>query len=169
MIRNFGVARRAAFLVAGVELLRPRLQREHASWLEEVAEALGPAQRPEAGPWARWNALRYLETTFAERVERERQRVQEAAPRLTEPQRATLWPLGELLDLLPAYIGHQVGLCHRAAEFSALTDRLEATLGRWCRAVEEELGPLPASALHGEPQEALRVAAPIEVEAGVGS
>jgi hypothetical protein len=151
------------------ELLRPRLQRAHASWLEEVAEALGPAQRVEAGPWGRWNAPRYLETAFTERVARERQIVREAAPRLTEPQLARLWPLGELLDLLPAYIGHQVGLCHRAGEFSALTGRLEATLGRWCRAVEEELGALPASALPGEPQEAHRVAAPIEVEAGVGS
>jgi hypothetical protein len=151
------------------ELLRPRLQRAHASWLEEVAEALGPAQRVEAGPWGRWNALRYLETAFTERVARERQIVREAAPRLTEPQLARLWPLGELLDLLPAYIGHQVGLCHRAGEFSALTGRLEATLGRWCRAVEEELGAPPASALPGEPQEAHRVAAPIEVEAGVGS
>lgn len=129
------------------ELLRPRLQREHASWLEEVAEALGPAQGADAGPWARWNALRYLESTFPERVERERRMVQEVAARLTDPQRARLWALGELLDLLPAYIGHQVGLCHRAGEFSALTGRLQAALGRWCRAVEEDLGPLPASAL----------------------
>ncbi|HET6577369.1 MAG TPA: hypothetical protein VFG66_03555 [Gemmatimonadales bacterium] len=144
------------------ELLRPRLQREHASWLEEVAEALGPAQRAEAGPWARWNALRYLETTFPERVERERRMVQEVPARLTGPQRATLWALGELLDLLPTYIGHQVGLCHRAEEFSALTGRLQAALGRWCRAVEEDLGPLPASEL----QEALRATPPVEVGTG---
>jgi hypothetical protein len=129
------------------ELLRPRLQREHASWLEEVAEALGPAQRAEAGPWARWNALRYLESTFPERVGRERRMVQEVSARLTDPQRARLWALGELLDLLPAYIGHQVGLCHRAGEFSALTGRLQEAFGRWCRAVEEDLGPLPARAL----------------------
>ena len=127
--------------------LRPWLEREHEHWLAEVAEALGPAQRPEAGPWARWSALRYLETTFPERVERERQMVEVLAARLTEPQRARLWALGELLDVLPDYLGHLVGLCHRAAEFAALTGRLQATLGRWCRALEEDLGPLPASAL----------------------
>jgi hypothetical protein len=87
------------------ELLRPRLQREHASWLDEVAEALGPAERAEAGPWARWNALRDLETTFSEQVERERQMVQEMAARLTEPRRARHWPLCELLDLFELEAG----------------------------------------------------------------
>jgi hypothetical protein len=130
--------------------LRPWLAREHAHWLAEVAEALGPAQRPDAGPWARWSALRYLETTFPERVERERQVVEALAARLTEPERARLWALGELLDVLPAYLGRQVGLCHRAGEFAALTGRLQAALGRWCSAVEEDLGPLPASALPAE-------------------
>jgi hypothetical protein len=136
------------------ELLRPWLEREHEHWLAEVAQALGPARRPEAGAWARWNALRYLETTFPGRVERERQVVQAMAARLTESQRAKLWALGELLDLLPAYLGRLVGLCHRATEFAALTARLQATLGRWCRAVEDDLGPLPACALPEELREA---------------
>ena len=136
------------------ELLRPRLAQEHEAWLEEMQDALGPAREVEAGTWARWNALRYLEATFPERVERERQMVRAVAERLTEPQRARLWALGELLELFPAYLARTIGLCHRAEEFGALTGRLEAALGRWCRAVEEDLGPLPATALPRELREA---------------
>lgn len=130
-----------------IELLRPRLAREHEAWLEELQEALGPARQAEAGTWARWNALRYLETTFPERVEREREMVRTAAERLSEPERARLWALGELLELFPAYLARTIGLCHRAEEFGALTGRLEVALDRWCRAVEEDLGPLPVTAL----------------------
>ena len=130
-----------------IELLRPRLAREHEAWLEEMQEALGPARQPEAGTWARWNALRYLESTFPERVEREREMVRTVAERLSEPQRARLWALGELLELFPAYLARTIGLCHRAEEFGALTGRLEVALDRWCRAVEEDLGPLPVTAL----------------------
>jgi hypothetical protein len=135
-------------------LLRPSLERRHERWLKEVAEALGPARRPEAGTWARWHALRYLETTFPERVERERRVVQAVAARLTDPQRAELWALGEVLDLLPAYLGRLVGLCHRAQEFAALTGRLQDALDRWCRAVESDLGRIPVSALPEELREA---------------
>jgi hypothetical protein len=130
-----------------IELLRPRLAQEHEAWLEELQEALGPARQAEAGTWARWNALRYLETTFPERVEREREMVRTVAERLSEPQRARLWALGELLELFPAYLARTIGLCHRAEEFGALTGRLEVALDRWCRAVEEDLGPLPVTAL----------------------
>jgi hypothetical protein len=130
-----------------IELLRPRLALEHEAWLEELQEALGPARQAEAGTWARWNALRYLETTFPERVEREREMVRTVAERLSEPQRARLWALGELLELFPAYLARTIGLCHRAEEFGALTGRLEVALDRWCRAVEEDLGPLPVTAL----------------------
>jgi hypothetical protein len=130
-----------------IELLRPRLAQEHEAWLEELQEALGPARQAEAGTWARWNALRYLETTFPERVEREREMVRTVAERLSEPQRARLWALGELLELFPGYLSRTIGLCHRAEEFGALTGRLEVALDRWCRAVEEDLGPLPVTAL----------------------
>ena len=136
------------------ELLRPRLAREHQAWLEEMREALGPARQDDAGTWARWNALRYLEAAFPERVEREREMVRVVAERLTEPERAQLWALGELLELFPAYLRRTIGLCHRAEEFGALTGRLEAALDRWCRAVEETLGPLPVTALPQASREA---------------
>jgi hypothetical protein len=134
--------------------LYPWLRREHEQWLEEFAEALGPAERAGAGPWARWSALRYLETTFPERVERERQWVRAVAPQLTEPQLTRLWALGELLDVFPAYLGRLIGLCHRAGEFTTLTARLRDALAGWCRAVEDDLGPLPASAVPAKPREA---------------
>lgn len=143
------------------ELLRPTLVREHEDWLDEMQEAMGPARQAEAGTWARWNALRYLESTFPDRVERERQMVRAVADRLTEPQRARLWALGELLELFPAYLARTIGLCHRAEEFGALTGRLEAALDRWCRAVEEELGPLPVTALPPKLREAKLGAAAI--------
>jgi hypothetical protein len=143
-----------------IELLRPRLAQEHEAWLEELQEALGPARQAEAGTWARWNALRYLETTFPERVEREREMVRTVAERLSEPQRARLWALGELLELFPAYLARTIGLCHRAEEFGALTGRLEVALDRWCRAVEEDLGPLPVTALPPKLREPVLDAAP---------
>ena len=54
------------------DTLRPALAREHREWIKQVMAALEPAQRPDAGVWARWEALRYLPTTFASRLDRER-------------------------------------------------------------------------------------------------
>ena len=135
--------------------LRPILAREHAAWLAEVSAALGPAQGIDAGPWMRWNALRYLQAKFPERVERERRLVQGVAARLSDAERAHLWALGELLEVLPAYLGHLIGLCHRAGEFTEVTARILTALDRWCRAVEGALGPLPVTALSREMREAL--------------
>jgi len=135
------------------QLLRPWLAREHEAWLEEMQEALGPARQAEAGTWARWNALRYLEAAFPERVRWERRMVRAVAERLSEPQRARLWALGELLELFPGYLARTIGLCHRAEEFGALTGRLETALDRWCQAVEEDLGSLPVTALPPELRE----------------
>ena len=64
--------------------LRPILEREHKQWIQEVMAVLEPAERPEAGPWARWNALRYLQTTFAERLVQERRLVKGILPDLTD-------------------------------------------------------------------------------------
>ena len=103
-------------------LLRPLLAREHAEWRHEVDAALNAARRNEAGPWARWNALRYLAGGFPAQAAKERRLVQSVDARLSPAQRAHLWALGELLEILPAYLGHLIGLCHRAGDF-ALGDR----------------------------------------------
>jgi hypothetical protein len=127
--------------------LRTILARDHAAWLNEVRTAIGPAQASTAGPWARWQALRYLDQTFPARVARERRLVEALGERLSETDRAQLWALGELLDVLPAYLSHLVGLCHRASEFADVTARVTAALDRWCRALEQAVGRVPTSAV----------------------
>ena len=121
------------------------LAREHAAWLDEVHTAIAPAQAGAAGPWARWQALRYLDQTFPLRVAHERRLVEALGTRLSEADRAQLWALGELLDVLPTYLSHLVGLCHRASEFATVTGRVESALERWCSALEQAVGALPAS------------------------
>ena len=124
------------------ERLLPVLEREHRQWIQEVTAILEPAERPDAGVWARWNALRYLQTTFPARLAKERQLVEGVAPDLTDEQREILWALGELLDALRQHLDHLIGLCHRADEFSARTGKILTALRHWCRAVEDDLGPL---------------------------
>lgn len=137
------------------ELLRSHLELEHANWRAEVAAALGPAQKPDAGAWARWSALRYLEGTFLARAARERRMVESVAARLSDDERAHLWALGELMEVLPAYLSHLVGLCHRAGEYGDITSRVLTALDRWCRAVEDALGPLPVGTLPAKLRPAL--------------
>jgi len=115
-----------------VERLGPLLAREHAAWLDEVHAELGPAQASTAGPWTRWHAIRYLEGAFVARVNRERRLVEAVARELSDADQAQLWALGELLDVLPAYLAHLVGLCHRAGDFAEVTARITTALVRWC-------------------------------------
>lgn len=129
------------------DLLRPSLQRAHARWLEDVSAVLGAAQQPGAGTWARWTAVRYLQTTFLHRLEQERRMVRSVAAHLSEQQQTTLWALGELLDTLRAQLDHLVGLCHRAGEFASVAGKIQKALGYWCREVDEDLGPLAVEAL----------------------
>jgi AcrR family transcriptional regulator len=123
------------------ERLSPVLEREHLQWIQEVIAVVEPASRPDAGVWARWSALRYLQTTFPERLERERRLVEGLAADLTDDQREILWALAELLDALRRQLDHLIGLCHQAPQFALVTGKILTTLQHWCRAVEEGLGP----------------------------
>ena len=142
------------------ETLRPALEREHRQWIEEVMGALEPAQRPGAGVWARWDALRYLQTTFSARLDRERRMVEGVMPALDDVQRETLWALGELLDALRQQLDHLIGLCQRAEQFSAVTGRIVTALRHWCRAVEDGVGPLSPAAMPSESRDTLAELAP---------
>jgi hypothetical protein len=142
------------------ETLRPALERGHRQWIEEVMGALEPTQRPDAGVWARWDALRYLQTTFSARLDRERRMVEGVMPALDDVQRETLWALGELLDALRQQLDHLIGLCQRAEQFAMVTGRIVTALRHWCRAVEDNLGPLPDSALPPASRGALAELAP---------
>lgn len=148
------------------ESLRPALEREHRQWIEEVMGALEPAQRPDAGVWARWDALRYLQTTFSARLDRERRMVEAVLPALDDVQRETLWALGELLDALRQQLDHLIGLCQRAEQFSTVTGRIVTALRHWCRAVEDDIGPLSATAIPAHSRAALAELAPESVMSG---
>jgi hypothetical protein len=148
------------------DTLRPALEREHRQWIEEVMAALDPAQRPDAGVWARWEALRYLQTTFASRLDRERRMVEGVMPALNDVQRETLWALGELLDALRQQLDHLIGLCQRAEQFSTVTGRIVTALRHWCRAVEDGVGPLSAAAMPPQSRDALAELAPDAVMSG---
>lgn len=148
------------------ESLLPALEREHRQWIEELMEALEPTQRPGAGVWARWDALRYLQSTFSARLDRERRLVDAVMPALGEAERETLWALGELLDALRQQLDHLIGLCQRAEQFAAVTGRITTALRHWCRAVEDGVGPLSASALPPQSREALADLAPEAVMSG---
>ena len=148
------------------ESLRRVLEREHRQWIEEVTGALEPAQRAGAGVWARWDALRYLQTTFSARLDRERDMVEGVMPALDESQRETLWALGELLGALRQQLDHLIGLCQRAEQFSTVTGRILTALRHWCRAVEDAIGPLAAASIPARSREMLAELAPESVASG---
>jgi hypothetical protein len=62
---------------------------------------------------------------------------------MIEPgQAAQLWVAAELMATLGWQLDHELGLCHRAGEFSVLTRRFEKAMAHWCGAVEDALGKL---------------------------
>ena len=81
--------------------------------------------------------------------------VQWVAGQLTEEQRTLLWALGELLEALRGQLDHLVGLCHRAEEFAAVTQKILTALRHWCREVDQHLGSLRPTALPAELRRAL--------------
>ena len=120
----------------------PFLQGMHEQWLQEVRSVLDPARSETGGIWLRWRAIDYLETGFKRRFDRELRAVHSLHGRLTGPQAGHLWVAGELVGQLLENMRHQVGLCHRAEQFSSLAVTLMSALEYWCREVEESLGPV---------------------------
>jgi hypothetical protein len=137
------------------ERLRTVLEREHRQWIQDVVAVVEPASRSDAGVWARWNALRYLQTTFPERLDQERRLVEGMAADLTDDQRELLWALGELLDARRLQLDHLIGLCHHAPQFALVTGKILTTLRHWCRAVEAGLERRAIAAKPRPPREVL--------------
>jgi hypothetical protein len=75
------------------------------------------------------------------RLDQERRLDEGMAADLTDDHREILWALAELLDALRLQLDHLIGLCHQAPQFAQVTGKILATLGHWCRALEEALGP----------------------------
>jgi hypothetical protein len=62
---------------------------------------------------------------------------------MVEPGHAAhLWLAAELMATLDWQLDHELGLCHRADEFSVLTHKFEKAMGHWCEAVEGAVGGL---------------------------
>jgi hypothetical protein len=120
--------------------MRPLLEQIHAPWLDEVTAMLEPAQHDEAGIWTRWTFIRYLNTTFAQRLAREREALAGVPKHLTDSEATTLWALGELLDLECKHLHHLVGLCQHGTEFTAFAKQFVETLEQWCHAIEGDVG-----------------------------
>ena len=142
------------------ERMLPVLEREHRQWIQEVIAIVEPASRPDAGVWARWNALRYLQTTFPQRLEQERRLVEGMAADLTDDQCEILWALGELLESLRLHLDHLIGLCHQAPQFAVVTGKILASLQHWCLAVEASLGPRAIAVMPRRSREVLALLDP---------
>jgi hypothetical protein len=122
--------------------LLTQLQKIHGLWLQEIRKVLDSARRPEAGMHCRWRAVRYLTCIAAPRFEIERGAV-ESLGQMVEPSQATqLWVAAELMATLGWQLDHELDLCHRAGEFSVLTQKFEKAMAHWCGAVEDALGNL---------------------------
>jgi hypothetical protein len=123
----------------------------HGPWIRKTQRILDSARRPEAGIHCRWRAVRYLTFIASPRFEIERGAV-ESLGQMVEPSHATqLWLAAELMATLGWQLDHELGLCHRASEFSGLTQKFEKALAHWCGAVENALrsftwGELPEQA-----------------------
>jgi hypothetical protein len=118
------------------------LREVHARWLQVVRDVLKAARPADAGTWTRWSAIRYVNTVFSIRFERERAAVDSLHQELEASQRARLWAAAELIAALCWQLDHLVGACHHAAEFATVTLKLEGAIEHWCREVEAALGQL---------------------------
>ena len=118
------------------------LQEIHGPWLQETRKLLDPARRPEAGVHCRWRAVQYLNTTVSHRFELERAAVESLGQMVEPGHAAQLWVAAQLMATLHWQLDHELGLCHRANEFSVLTRKFEKAMVHWCRTVEDALGTL---------------------------
>jgi hypothetical protein len=118
------------------------LQGIHGLWVQNTQRVLDSARRPDAGIHCRWRAARYLTFIASPRFEIERGAV-ETLGQMVEPSQATqLWVAAELMATLGWQLDHELDLCHRAGEFSLLTQKFEKAMAHWCGAVEDALGNL---------------------------
>jgi hypothetical protein len=95
--------------------------------------------------------VRYLNTIVSPRFEIERAGVETVGQMVEPGHAAQLWLAAELMVTLDWQLDHELGLCHRAGEFSGLTQKFERALAHWCGAVEDALrtftlGELPDQA-----------------------
>jgi hypothetical protein len=108
--------------------------------MQEVLGVIDAARVNGAGIWVRWGAVRYLNTTFTDRLSQTRAALERLRPHMADDAAARLWAVGELLEQLRASLDRAVALHQSAEDFSAIALKFLRALGCWCREVEQALG-----------------------------
>jgi hypothetical protein len=111
-----------------------------APWLRSVHGVLQSARATDAGPWARWRAIHYIDTVVSATFERERRAMEGVQPQLPSDYAGRLWAAAELVMALRWQLNHLIGACHHPADFATVTLKLEAALEHWCHEAEEVSG-----------------------------
>ena len=120
--------------------LLPILRQLHDAWLADVRSETGPALSPQATPWQRFGAVRYLDTVFQLRLRREAEAVRAAAYVAAPRQGTTLLATAQMLDLLRVEIGDLSQSPASQQLVPPLLHALLQQLERWCADVEVTLG-----------------------------
>ena len=129
--------------------LGPRLGELHQQWLRDLRARVERAKTKDRDIWARWDAIRYVDTVFSGEFDRERA----AINRLAESP--LLWVAGELVSNLRWQLRNYVGLCHRETDFSILTGKLVRAAEYWFATVEDVVGPIRWADLSPEARQEL--------------
>ena len=106
----------------------------HRQWLQDLRARVENTKAKDRNVWARWEAIRYVDTVFSGQFDGERRVI----GRITEGP--VLWVAGELVSNLRWQLRNSVGLCHHHAEFSLVMGKLVRALEYWFAAVEEVVG-----------------------------
>jgi hypothetical protein len=114
----------------------------HRQWLKELCAGVEAAKAKDAGIWPRWHLIRYVDTVFSGRFDRERSAIERLAQQIEPEELVDLWVAGELVSMLRWQLRQSVGLCHHAAEFAVVTAKLLKAVEYWFAALEESVGPL---------------------------
>lgn len=129
--------------------LGPKLGEIHRQWLQELRAKVERAKAKDRDIWARWEAVRYVDTAFSGRFDRERSAINRLA------ERALLWVAGELVSNLRWQLRSSVGLCHHETEFAILMDKLIRAAEYWFATVEDIVGPIKWADLSPEARQEL--------------
>jgi hypothetical protein len=141
------VTRSASSRLGREHTLRPWLEEVNAAWMQEVLGVLDAARAADAGVWVRWGAVRYLDGTFAGRLQQSRGALERLRRHISDESAARLWAMGELLDQLRSQLDRVVALHQSSDDFSLMAVKFLRALGCWCREVECALGSFDRSAL----------------------
>jgi hypothetical protein len=120
--------------------LLPILRRLHDDWLGEVHAEIGAALMPQATPWDRFAAVRYLDTVFHLRLQRESGAVDSVAYVAAPRHGTALLATAQMLDLLRVEIGELSQSATSQPLVPTLLHAFVQQLEHWCADVEVALG-----------------------------